>query len=235
MRSHNFYLLVYLVLLTTLTPLPAANATVQKNNDPYSIIKSTTDAVLIEIKAAKSYFDKDPQRFYKNVDTTLGEVTDFYSFARSVMGVYASNRAMNALDAEGKKKLEQQIDRFVKKFHSGLVQTYAKALLEYGGERIEVVRPRSEDYDDDAIITQKIYGDATEPYTVDYKLRKDHDGNWKIRNVTIESINIGEIFRDQFASEAEKYQADLDKVIDNWSSAAAGATVAKKHNAKKDK
>ena len=32
----------------------------------------------------------------------------------------------------------------------------------------------------------------------------------------IESVNLGEIYRDQFLSSAREYDGDLDQVIANW-------------------
>lgn len=197
----------------------------QSEATPYLIIKNTTEEVLAEIEAAKTYFDDDPQRFYSRIDSILSEVTDFYSFSRSVMGFYASKRSMNALDAAGKNKLEQQIDRFVDKFHGNLVKTYAKGLLNFSGQRIEVVKPRANEGGKSVVITQHIYGDASQPYVVQFKMRRDRDDTWKVRNVTIEAINLGKIFREQFASEARKYDNDLDQVIDNWSSQTAAKKV----------
>ncbi|MGI9295412.1 MAG: MlaC/ttg2D family ABC transporter substrate-binding protein [Pseudomonadales bacterium] len=222
MRKQWYSTALYLILAAC---VPAVFAATQSDEEPYLIVKNTTDQVLTEIKAAESYFDEDPDRFYRKIDSILSEVTDFYSFSRSVMGFYASKRSMNALDAAGKKKLEQQIDRFVDKFHDGLVQTYAKGLLNFSGQRIEVLKPRGADNSKSAIITQHIYGDAAKPYVVQFKLRRDRDGAWKVRNVTIEAINLGKIFREQFASEARKYDGDLDQVIDNWSSKTAAKEV----------
>lgn len=213
---------LYLILVAW---VPAVFAATQSDEEPYLIVKNTTDQVLTEIKAAESYFDEDPDRFYRKIDTILSEVTDFYSFSRSVMGFYASKRSMSAMDAAGKEKLEQQIDRFVDKFHAGLVKTYAKGLLNFSGQRIEVLKPRDTASGKSAVITQHIYGDAAKPYVVQFKLRRDRDGAWKVRNVTIEAINLGKIFREQFASEARKFDGDLDQVIDNWSSKSAAKEV----------
>ncbi len=230
MRTQWYSVALYLTLLFGAAATIAAE---NEHGEPYTVINNTTDRVLSEIKQAKTYFDDDPERFYKRIDTILTEVTDFYSFSRSVMGVYASKRAMRALDDAGKQKLEAQVERFVDKFHTGLVQTYAKGLLNFSGERIEVVKPDTTDQGDSAIIDQLIYGDGPEPYSVQYKMRRDRGGDWKVRNVTIESINLGKVFRSQFASESRKYDGDLDKVIDNWSSEAAAKEVEQKQETKK--
>lgn len=222
MRKQWYSVALYFILAAY---VPSVFGAARSHSEPYLIVKDTTAQILAEIKAAESYFDEDPDRFYRNIDTILSKVTDFYSFSRSVMGFYASKRSMDALDAAGKKKLEQQINRFVDKFHAGLVQTYAQGLLNFSGQRIEVLRPRGADSSKSEVITQQIYGDAAQPYVVQFKLRRDRDGAWKVRNVTIESINLGKIFREQFASEARKYDGDLDQVIDNWSSQTAAREV----------
>ena len=62
-----------------------------------------------------------------------------------------------------------------------------------------------------------IYGDRQQPYEIQYSLRKDSRGQWKLRNMVVESINLGKIYRNQFDSAVEVYEGDIDKVIDNWS------------------
>ena len=42
------------------------------------------------------------------------------------------------------------------------------------------------------------------------------DGSWKLRNLIIENINLGEIYRGQFEAAALEAGGDLDVVIANW-------------------
>ncbi len=49
-----------------------------------------------------------------------------------------------------------------------------------------------------------------------YKLRKNRQGEWKLRNVTIEAINLGKVYQSQFSSAAKLYSGDIDRVIDSW-------------------
>ena len=44
-----------------------------------------------------------------------------------------------------------------------------------------------------------------------------------VRNVIINGINIGKLFRDQFADAMQKHNGDLDKTIDGWSEVVARA------------
>ena len=49
------------------------------------------------------------------------------------------------------------------------------------------------------------------------------DGTWKMCNVVINGINVGKLFRDQFAQAMQDNRNDLDKVIDNWTETVAKA------------
>jgi phospholipid transport system substrate-binding protein len=42
------------------------------------------------------------------------------------------------------------------------------------------------------------------------------DGSWKLRNLIIENINLGEIYRGQFEAAAVAAEGNLDTVIDTW-------------------
>ena len=42
------------------------------------------------------------------------------------------------------------------------------------------------------------------------------DGAWRLRNLIIETINLGEIYRNQFSALAKEANDDLDLVISRW-------------------
>ncbi len=48
-------------------------------------------------------------------------------------------------------------------------------------------------------------------------MRKDPDQNWRVRNVTLDTLNLGKVYQSQFASAAGKFGGDIDAVIENWS------------------
>ena len=48
-------------------------------------------------------------------------------------------------------------------------------------------------------------------------------GGWKVRNVIINGINIGKLFRDQFADTMQKNRNDLEKTIAGWGEVVAKA------------
>jgi phospholipid transport system substrate-binding protein len=196
---------------------PAAQAAaVDTQNNPYKMVEQTTQRVLDLIKGAKGYYDKEPDRFHQQVDVVMSEVVDFDGFARGVMGPYANLQRLTT-DAE-KAQRREQIVRFSTSFRRGLIETYAKGLLKFNGQRIETLPPRrGDDLSGKSIsVVQNIYGKGDQPYVVQYSMRKDVAGAWKVFNVIIEGINLGQTYRSQFASAADQSRGDIDKVIASW-------------------
>jgi phospholipid transport system substrate-binding protein len=182
-------------------------------------VRNTTDRVMKIIEEAEQYFEKDPDRFFREVEEVLGDVVDFDSFARSVMGKYATSSRYKALKTtEQKSQFRARMERFSAVFKNGLVQTYAMGLLAFEGNKIEILPPKGEIKQGSSVtVVQHIYGRAEKPYIVHYKMRRNKAGLWKIRNVTIEAINLGKVYRSQFYSAAKQFGGDIDRVIDNWS------------------
>ena len=182
-------------------------------------IVNTTDRVMKIINDAQSYYDQEPERFYLEIGGVLDDVVDFNSFAYGVMGAYASKKAYMALSSdEEKAAFKERMTRFSTTFRDGLVQTYAKGLLAFDGNKIDVLELSADAVAGGSVtVIQHIYGEAEKPYVVHYKMKQNGEGDWKLRNVTIEAINLGKIYQSQFASSAKLYDQDIDRVIDNWS------------------
>ncbi len=197
----------------------ANNGISDKDMTAHQVVQKTTDRVMKIIVEAQGYFDQDPQRFYREIEKVLSDVVDFDSFARGVMGRYASKQMYMSLESEAEKDaFRARMDRFSSTFKDGLVQTYAKGLLAFNGNKIDVLPPSGEVNEEESVtVIQHIHGDAEKPYVVQYKMRKNREGEWKLRNVTIEAINLGRVYQSQFSSAARQYNGDIDKVIENWS------------------
>lgn len=183
----------------------------------HDVVRDTSDRVMAVVQDAQTYAEQDPERYYAEVQAILDPVIDFRVFARGVMGAYASSDRYRALDEAGRAQLREQLDRFTEVMRVGLVRTYSKGLLAFGGSRIEVSSPAADEADlDHASVEQLIYTEGAQPYVVIYQMGRDRSGEWKLRNVIIESVNLGEIYRSQFEAAARKENGDLDAVIDSW-------------------
>lgn len=207
------------IVWSTAWCLLAAGAAARSENGtpPYVVVQDTTQRVMAVVVAAAEYADQDPERYYREIHDILDPVIDFRGFARSVMGPYASSQRYRSLDEAGRALLRGQLDRFTEVMRKGLVRTYGKGLLAFGGSRIEVVQPPASETGNSRVsVRQLIYSEEVEPYVVLYQMGRSKSGNWMLRNVIIESVNLGEIYRNQFQAAARKNGGDLDHVIDNW-------------------
>jgi phospholipid transport system substrate-binding protein len=191
----------------------------------YDVVEDTTSRVMSVVEEANTYANDDPERYFSELQTVLDEVVDFGYFSRAVMGPYASRARYQSLSPEGKEKLRTQVSRFTEVMRDGLVRTYGKGLLAFGGSRVELQRPETtESLGDKAEIRQLIYSDAPEPYVIEYQMRRDKEGKWWLRNMIVETINLGVIYRNQFQAAARDADGDLDSVIDSWTTPEEGST-----------
>lgn len=198
----------------------------------YQVVETITEQLLTLIEEAKLYVDEDEARFFNELDVLLRPFIDFRSFARAVMGRHASSKKMASLSEADSKKLNAQIDRFSEVFLGALIQTYGKGLLAFDGEEIEVVPPvnnAAKPQSKKAVVKQLIYGDRKTPYEVQYSMRTDEKGQWRLRNMVVESINLGKIYRNQFDNAVQVYEGDIDRVIDNWVVSGAPEAAAMNH------
>lgn len=183
----------------------------------HEVVEDATQRVMAVVAEASEYADEDPERYYRQVQEILDPVIDFRGFARSVMGPYATSERYRSLDEAGQTRLRAQLDEFTEVMRVGLVRTYSKGLLAYSGSRIEVFAiSDEEEASGRASVRQLIYSGQPEPYVLLYQMGRDKSGQWQLRNVIIESVNLGEIYRSQFEAAARKYEGDLDAVIANW-------------------
>lgn len=185
---------------------------------PYEVVASTTQALVKTIENSRDYAAAEPERFNSEVLVIMDDVVDFQSFARGVMGKYGGRGYyMSLANDEERNLFRERVLRFTQNFKAGLINTYAKGLLGFNGHRIEVL-PLAEGADLSASVAvyQHVYGERPAPYEIIYTLRKSSDGKWRLRNVVIEGLNLGKIYRNQFTAAVKQYSGDLDQVIDNW-------------------
>ena len=197
-----------LLVLLAAFPLMALAA-----QSPHDVVQSTTTELLSELKANKEQYKSNPQAFYDTLDRILAPVVDADGISKSIMTVKYSRKAT-----------PEQMQRFQENFKRSLFQFYGNALLEYNNQGI-VVDPAKADDGKRASVGMKVTGNNGAVYPVQYTL-ENLGGEWKVRNVIVNGINIGKLFRDQFADAMQRNGNDLDKTIDGWAGEVAKAKQA---------
>ena len=191
--------------------------TANEATGPTPIIESTTSQIMTIVGEAPDYFDTDPDRFYSEIGSVLDQTIDWRGFAKGVMGEYASNARYRSLDDGGRKALIEQLDSFTDIMKSGLIRTYAKGLLAFSGSKFEIVDDEAVDPNArSASITQLVYGSGDRTYTVRYQMGRSRDGSWRLRNLIVADINLGQIYQNQFAAAAKSANGDVGKVVAEW-------------------
>lgn len=197
-------------LLVLLAAFPLLALAVQT---PHEVVQSTTNELLGDLKANKEQYKSNPNAFYDSLNRILGPVVDADGISRSIMTVKYSRKAT-----------PEQMQRFQENFKRSLMQFYGNALLEYNNQGI-TVDPAKADDGKRASVGMKVTGNNGAVYPVQYTL-ENIGGEWKVRNVIVNGINIGKLFRDQFADAMQRNGNNLDKTIDGWAGEVAKAKQA---------
>lgn len=174
----------------------------------HQVIQQTTDELLADLKANKEQYRNDPAAFYDLLNEILGPVVDAEGISRSIMTVKYSRNAS-----------PEQMTRFQENFKRSLMQFYGNALLEYNNQQIRVLPSSGKADDKRTSVGMEVVGRQGEIYPVSYTMV--NAGEWRVRNVIINGINIGKLFRDQFADSMQRNGGDLDKTIDGWAEVVA--------------
>lgn len=194
-------------LLLLLAALPLlANAAPSARD----VVQQTTDKLLSDLNANKAQYRSNPSAFYDALNGILGPVVDADGISRSIMTVKYSRQAT-----------PEQMTRFQENFKRSLIQFYGNALLEYDNQDIRVLPAKQEDPERTSV-GMEVKDSKGTVYPVSYTM-VNIDGQWMLRNVIINGINIGKLFRDQFADAMQKNGNDLNKTIDGWAEIVAKA------------
>ncbi|PBP97860.1 ABC transporter substrate-binding protein [Pseudomonas congelans] len=188
-----------LVLLATLPMLANAAAT----PSAHDLVERTTKELLSDLATNREQYKANPSAFYDALNRIVGPVVDADGISKSIMTVKYSRKAS-----------PEQVKRFEENFKRSLMQFYGNALLEFNNQGITVA-PAKDEADDRTSVDMQVKGNNGAVYPVSYTLVK-LNGEWKVRNVVINGINIGKLFRDQFADAMQRNGNNLDTTINNW-------------------
>jgi phospholipid transport system substrate-binding protein len=177
----------------------------------HEVVQQTTTELLADLKANKEQYRSDPAAFYAALNRILGPVVDVDGISRGVMTVRFSRKAT-----------PEQMTRFQENFKRSLMQFYGNALLEYNNQDIRVLPVSGQQDPQRTAVNMEIKDGNGALYPLSYTM-VSLDGTWKMRNVIINGINVGKLFRDQFAQSMENNGNDLNKVIDTWADTVAKA------------
>ncbi len=168
---------------------------------PQVIVESVAQKLFDLVKAKNAAKTAD-EAYYTQVEGALDQVVNFSFIAASVMG------------KSYKQATPDQRQAFQKVFKDGMVKSLAKGVLGYADSKVTIagvneVNPTRH------IVKQEVAVEGA-AHKLDYTMRKEKSGEWKLINVVLNGVNLGQSFSGQFKASLKKYNGDIDKVIANW-------------------
>jgi phospholipid transport system substrate-binding protein len=182
-------------------------------DEAQQLIKTTTDEMLVALKAQKDNLKSNPKQVYKLVDDIVLNHFDFEFMSKYVLG-----------KRNWKKATPAQQTAFVAAFRDLLVRTYATSLVDAADKKVEVTYLPVSGAQDSQRITLKTvvkYGDKT--IKVDYGMYAK--GQWQIWDVIVEGVSLVMNYQSEF--EKDVNDVGMDGLVDKIKSRNADALKAK--------
>jgi phospholipid transport system substrate-binding protein len=184
--------------------------------DAETLIVDSSNQINAIVKDASGYIESDPERYYAQIATVLDPVVDFTTFARGVMGYTASERYVKGLPEAEREAARAYVPQFRDVLHHTLMKSYGKIFYNYAGSTFTIKSSELLGKGDRASVIQKVVDPQSNQYALQYTLNAAGGNGWKIQNVIVDGVNMGQSYRAQFEAALEKYKGSVPDVIKNW-------------------
>jgi phospholipid transport system substrate-binding protein len=104
---------------------------------------------------------------------------------------------------------EQQRQSFQKLFEDYLVKAYGERFSQYSGEQVKIVGSRPESDTVTLVSSHVVRPNGAPPARVDWRVRKDTSGNFKIVDIDVEGVSMLLTQREQFGSVIQRNGGDV--------------------------
>jgi phospholipid transport system substrate-binding protein len=172
---------------------------------PQKVIESSYQSLLNHIKEKTLTSALTHEELYELMERELEPVVDFPRVARKVMGRHA------------RKASDAQLESFTKVFKKTLVLTYSKGLDNIDQlDHLDIGKLNKNDKGNKANVHTEVVLKGNQRYQVVYSMFLNGEKRWMIENIIVEGVNIGLVFRNQFAHYMQEYGRDIDQAIEHW-------------------
>jgi len=189
-----------------------ADAAADPELSPMQTVTDATEKVLIVLQEKGDLVKTDKEGFYRSINEVFNPYVDFDRLIRGVMATYYRRAS------------PQQRERFAEIFKWTLIRTYSTTLLLADLDSIRLTsgpnrkngqasKKRTRDS-----VFMSVRSKKGADFKIQYSLSLGKDQRWRLVNLIVNGINLGLIYRRQFAQAMQrgKYRGDLDAVIENW-------------------
>ena len=191
------------VLAAEKTTATIAAPAVAQEQAPQLLVEQATKELFDAVKKHNAA-EKKTEAYYSDVGIILDKVVDFPFIARIVMG------------KTGKATTPEQNEKFAIAFRGGLIKTYAKGIANYAKSTVKTLPSNAEAGAKRLSVEQEVT-EKGDVHKLAYTMAQNaKTGEWKLINVMLNGVNLGDSFRSQFDQAMIKNANDVDKVIENW-------------------
>ena len=174
---------------------------------PEEVIRESSERVLDTVRRHTERSDESvTSSTAQKLLEVLEPVVDFESIALGVMGKHAQEAS------------DSQAARFVSIFKSSLSKLYIKSFESLDVQSIEVM-PLPDDFEPESAskVSVEMRADTSggESFDLRYSMRKNEAGNWVVRNIIVDDVNLGLTYMNQFDG-AVKRHGSIEKAIESW-------------------
>tara|TARA_R110002111_G_scaffold4431_4_gene25010 strand:- start:104 stop:685 length:582 start_codon:yes stop_codon:yes gene_type:complete len=182
--------IVFLALVAFLGTLPGISLAQENADNPSHLIEQSTQKVLQALEAQTGTGETvSVSALADELLSILETVVDFDSIARGVMGKY------------GRTASDAQIEEFATVFREIRV-------LDMPGDFDPATAEKA------SVGMQATTADG-ESFSLSYSMRRNAKGNWVVRNIVVDGINLGLTYMNQFDGAMSRH-GSIDKVIAQW-------------------
>lgn len=164
---------------------------------PQDVVRDTSERMIDALRQNRATLERDSSKIYDLVSQIVLPNFDFELMSRWVLG-----RGWQQASPDQRRQ-------FTTEFRTLLVRTYAKALLEYSNETIQVL-PQSSQTGDEAMIRTEVRPKTGQPIQINYSMHLG-SGAWKVYDVIVDGISLVTNYRSTFATQIRN--SGMDAVI----------------------
>ncbi len=158
---------------------------------PEEVVKTTASGVLDRIKQERALLETDPDKLYALINELVIPNFDFILMSRWVLG------------ENWKSASDVQRTEFVEQFKTLLINTYAKALLEYSNQEIKFFPVELGDKPNLAVVKTELTSSGSQPFPVAYRMFQKNE-QWKVIDITVDGVSLVKTYQGSFATEIKK-------------------------------
>ena len=181
--THRFCLIGILGLIMAMAVQPSSSRAEVSGDKAEAFISGLADQA-IEAMTMPNVSHDDRMKHFR---VLLNENFAIKIIARYVIGRY------------WKRATESQKAEYLNLFQELLAVTYVNRFSEYAGENLNVVKS-SVSSSKDAVVHSQIVREGTQPVSVDWQVRSSDNVTFKIIDIKVEGISMGQTQKSEFSS-----------------------------------